>query len=302
MASSPNVAPHADYTCAWCGATGPGDALSCPSCGAAVDIRLRVTEAGWTELPAIADMTRIQFGHSTCQIEGSYVPVADMTLAEGDGVYFNHHVLLWFEPGVVVRGMSLKGAWKRLRAGLPLIMTEAHGPGRLAFSADAPGEVVALPLQPGQSVDVREHVLLVATSQVAYDWFTSGIWFTTGSGDDRETHYPLGQQMDRFTAPSAPGLLLLHGAGNVFVRQLAAGETVLVKPTSLLFKDSGVEMQLHIESARQNSSSFFTRIQRHVWVRLTGPGRVAVQSAFEHFHDEGNRVTNSPNSTTTRQW
>lgn len=302
MQSMAQTGSPTSYTCGWCGASGPGNALSCPSCGAAVDIRLRVTEAGWTELPAIADMTRIQFGHSTCQIEGAYVPVADMTLADGDGVYFNHHVLLWLQPGVTVRGMSLRGAWKRMRAGLPLIMTEALGPGRIAFSADAPGEIVALPLQPGQSVDVREHVLLVATSQVAYDWFAPDIWFTTGSGDDRETHYPLGQNMDRFNAPNAPGLLLLHGAGNVFVRRLAPGEQVLIKPTALLYKDSGVHMQLHVERVDNPSSGFLAVNQRHVWARLTGPGRVAMQSAFEHVHDEGRRLTSYPKTTTWRDW
>ena len=42
--------------------------------------------------------------------------------------------------------MSLAKAWKRLFAGLPLIMTQATGPGRIAFSKDRPGEVFALPI------------------------------------------------------------------------------------------------------------------------------------------------------------
>ena len=116
--------------------------------------------------------------------------------------------------------MSLKGAWKRMLAGMPLIMTQAVGPGRIAFSRDAPGEMIALPLQPGQAVDVREHLFMVATGAVTYDWFNSNIWFTTKEGDETETHYPLGMLLDRFQAPAAPGLLLLHAAGNVFVRHL----------------------------------------------------------------------------------
>ena len=99
---------------------------------------------------------------------------------------------------------------------------------------------IALPIQPGQAVDVREHVFMVATGQVAYDWFNTGIWFSTKNGDDTETHYPLGMFMDRFSATSQPGLLLLHAAGNAFVRGLAQGETILVKPTALLFKDTTV--------------------------------------------------------------
>ena len=38
-----------------------------------------------------------------------------------------------------------------------------------------------------------------------------------------------------------------YGAGNVFIRPLQPGETILVKPTALLYKDSSVAMQLHIE-------------------------------------------------------
>ena len=47
-------------------------------------------------------MARLQFGQSHCQIEGKYVPVADMNLAAGDSVYFTHHVLLWKDPAVTV--------------------------------------------------------------------------------------------------------------------------------------------------------------------------------------------------------
>ena len=123
-----------------------------------------------------------------------------------------------------------------MMAGMPLIMTQAHGPGHIAFSRDCPGEMIALPLQPGQSIDVREHLFLVATGDVSYDWFPTNIWFTTKEGDETETHYPIGMYMDRFTA-HGPGLLLLHAGGNVFVRTLAPGQTILVKPTAFLFKD-----------------------------------------------------------------
>jgi uncharacterized protein (AIM24 family) len=195
----------------------------------------------------------------------------------------------------------MKGAWKRMLAGMPLIMTQAEGPGHIAFSRDAPGELVALPLQPGQAVDVREHLFLVATDSVAYDWIQSGIWFTTKSGDETETHYPLGMFLDRFTSPQTPGLLLLHAAGNVFVRQLDPGQTILVKPTALLFKDPAVHMQLHFERPAGTWKSWRSWGDRYLWLRLRGPGRVAVQSAFEPFEDNGRNIT-SHSGATQRQW
>ncbi len=289
-------APLRVYTCGWCGQVSDGTALSCPACGAAVDVHAIVTNSGWVELPGRRDMAKIQFGQSFCQVEGNYVPVADMELAAGESVYFSHHMLLWKDTRVELGAMPMKGAWKRMLAGMPLIMAQAKGPGHIAFSRDAPGELVALPLQPGQAIDVREHLFLVATHSVTYDWIQSGIWFRTSNGDDSETYYPLGTFLDRFMAPQAPGLLLLHAAGNVFVRRLDAGQSILVKPTAFLFKDVDVQMHLHIE---RPAGSIWGN--RHVWLRLMGPGRVAVQSAFEPMEDDGNTIT-SHSGATERHW
>ena len=263
--------------CDWCGADIDATQLACPRCGATVKAPKIKTESGWAELPGRKDMAKLQFGDSFCQIEGLYVPVADVNLAASDSVYFTHHVLLWKDPQVNVTTMSLASGWKRMFAGLPLIMTQAQGPGHIAFSRDAPGEMIALPLQPGQEVDVREHLFMIATHSVTYDWFSTDVWYTTGSGDDRETHYPVGMFMDRFTAPQTPGLLLLHAAGNVFVRDLAPGQTILVKPTSLIFKDPSVQMQLHFEHPRAGFKlGWGSWSNRYYWLRLWGPGRVAV--------------------------
>jgi uncharacterized protein (AIM24 family) len=265
--------------------------LSCPSCGASVDVRTITTQSGWVKAPGRRDMARIQFGKSVCQIEGVYVPVADMNLSAEDSVYFAHHVLLWQDPQVHVSALSLKGAWKRVMAGMPVIMTQAKGPGHIAFSRDAAGEMVALPIQPGHAVDVREHLMVVATSAVVYDWFQTGVWFTTGTGDEKETHYPLGMYMDRFSAAQVPGLLILHASGNLFVRQLAPNQQILIKPTSLLFKDPSVKMQLHIEQPSVTWRAWSAWGERYLWLLLTGPGRVAVQSAFEPVEDNGSNMT-----------
>lgn len=285
------------HTCPWCGMVSDESQLSCPACGATLDRREISTQSGWAELPGRKDMAKLQFGNSFCQVEGAYVPAADFNLAPEDSVYFAHHVLLWKDPQVNITAMSLKGAWKRLLAGMPLVMTQAQGPGHIAFSRDAPGELIALPIQPGQAVDVREHIFMVATSHVTYDWFSTGIWFNTRSGNETETHYPLGMFMDRFYAPQAPGLLILHAAGNAFVRQLAPGQTILVKPTALLFKDPTVQMQLHIEYPNSPGSFWRSWSQRFLWLRLYGPGRVAVQSAFKHMEENGRTITRHSGAT-----
>ena len=295
----------ARYRCPWCGAETDPHNTSCPACGSPVDVRATVaTDSGWYELPPIKDMAKLQFGQSFCQIEGMYVPVADVELAAGDRVYFTHHLLLWKDTRVVVETMPLKGGWQRLFAGLPLIMTQAFGPGHIAFSRDEPGEMIAIPLHPGQTIDVREHVFMVATGSVQYDWFNTDIWFQTqqNSDDGPETHYPIGMYMDRFQAGQQPGLLILHGAGNVFVRTLQPGQTILIKPTALLYKDTAVNMNLHFEYPGNTWQSWRTWGNRYLWLRVTGPGRVAVQSSFTQIEDPGYNLAGWPYDTTQQQW
>jgi uncharacterized protein (AIM24 family) len=286
--------------CSWCGSPLDAAALSCPGCGGNVTEMAVSTRSGWLQLPGRKDMAKLQFGQSTCQIEGLYVPVADFNLAPGDTVYFAHHALLWKDSALAVTTMPLKGAWKRMFAGMPLIMTQAAGPGHIAFSRDLPGELIAVPIHPDQAVDVREHLFLTATGNVVYDWFQTGIWFSTKNGDETETHYPVGPFMDRFTSTGQPGLLLLHAGGNVFERSLAPGETMLVKPTALIFKDPTVQMHLHFERPQTGFMSWGSWGNRYLWLRVVGPGRVAVQSAFEHIHGEARSMQGHSYATETR--
>ena len=289
--------------CDWCGEPFPAGASACSRCGAMLKRATTVAQSGWVELPGRKDMAKLQFGNSFVQIEGAYVPVADFNLAPEDSVYFTHHVLLWKDASVVISSMSLSGGWKRLFAGLPLIMTQAQGPGHIAFSQDTPGELLAIPIHPGQEVDVKEHLFLAATGNVNYDYFPTNVWFSTRENDETDTKYPVGYFMDRFRALQTPGLLLLHAHGNVFIRNLGPNETILIKPGSLIFKDPTVQMHLHFEDAGsvQSSVLFFSSgvMSRHMWLRLIGPGRVAVQSVFAHDHIF-NLNDNSP--ATQRTW
>jgi len=305
------------YTCPWCRTQTVGTDLSCPTCGAPVDVQMRTTASGWIEIPPIADMARIQLGQSSGQIAGRFVPTAEITVAAGDSLYFPHPSLLWAEPAVDISAMSLRKAWTRHRAGLPLVMLEARGPGRIAFSHDTAGELLAVPLQAGAAVDVRENQMVVATGGVAYDWIDSGIWFQTrggapqdeaagakilrmgldigGIGGDRreerrdeiEWHFPVGQYIDRFTAGERPGAVLVQVGGNALLRDLGEGETILVKPPSLLFKDPSVGMQLHVEFPHAGMKFWRTWGNRYLWLRLSGPGRVALQSCYERLEDPG---------------
>ena len=299
----------ADYTCRYCRLASDGTAASCPHCGAPVDVRARVSDSGWQEQPAIADMARIQMGRSTCQVEGTYVPTADFGLVGDDWIYFSHHTLLWTDPSVRMKAMSMAGGWNRSLAGMPLIMMQAAGPdprsggrsGHIALSDDHPGEIIALPMSPGQSVIVREHRFLVATGNVTYTWEQANVWFTTQSGDEEEWEYPLGRYVDRFSATGAPGLLLLHSPGNTFIRDLGQGQTICIQPSAMLYADPSVGMALHFEYPAAGGLTWSRNYSyRHVWLRMWGPGRVAIQSVFERAETSGYIRRHSP--ATAARW
>ncbi len=270
------------YVCHYCRLPSDARGLSCPNCGAPVDVRAAVTDSGWVEQPAIKDMARIQFGQSFCQVEGTIVPSADFSLVAGDGVVFSHHTLLWTRPDTHLEAWAKGSFFNRMYAGMPLVLLRASGPGHVALSEDHPGEVVALPIPPGRGFLVREHAFLAATDSVDYTWKNSPVWLQVQKGNEAEFEYPIGPYLDLFvTGGGRPGLLLLHCPGNLFVRDLRPGQAILVQPGSWVYADTSVTFGLHAEYPASGGLRWGSHEYRTVWMRLQGPGRVAVRSIFE---------------------
>ena len=291
------------YICRYCRQPSDPSGVACPLCGAPINVAAVVSKSGWQKQPPIKDMARLQFGQSHVQIEGQQVPTADFSLAAGESIYFGHHTLLWLDPTTRLQAMSMAGGWKRMLAGLPIIMTQAIGPGHVALSDDHAGEIIALPLSQGQQIWVREHRFLAASGNLTYGFTANNVWIQTGSGNDQKTIYPLGYLGDVFSAQSGQSLVLLHAPGNTFVRDLAPGETILVQPTALLYRDVTVQAHLHIEYPRGSGGfSFFSSrySYRHVWLRLIGPGRVAMQSVFER--EEESEMITGISPATQQRW
>ena len=261
--------------CQWCQGMNDKSTLACHTCGAPLDIRNLVSESGWREAPRIRDMTEIHFGNSTCQVEGEVVPVAEINLGGGDAIFFEHHVMLWKTEQVPLSLLQLSGGLKRAFAGMPFLISVATGPGRIAFSRDATGELVVLPLHPNMELDVREHAFLLCSHHISYSFVRiKGLANILFGGQ--------GMYMDRFVATNTPGLLILHGYGNVFERRLAPGESIMVEPGAFLYKDSSVTMDVEFQKL---GTGFFGGTTMSL-ARMTGPGRVGIQSMYVHHHTE----------------
>ena len=257
--------------CKWCQGQNLPQATSCRSCGAPLDVRDVVSDSGWSAAPRIRDFTEIHFGNSTCQVEGQIVPVADVTLSDNDSIYFEHHTLLWRDERICISTMPLAGSVKRLLAGMPFVVTAACGDGHIAFSRDATGELVVLPLHPGMEMDVREHAFLLASHSIQYSFIRiKGLANIFFGGE--------GMFMDRFVTTNQSGLLILHGYGNVFQRTLKAGESILLEPGGFLYKDASVKMDIEL----QKLSTGLLGGAGLAMAKMTGPGRVGIQSMYHH--------------------
>jgi uncharacterized protein (AIM24 family) len=140
---------------------------------------------------------------------------------------------------------------------------------------------VALRLQPGQMVEVREHQFLVATSNVDY-----GFTFMQGAANILFSR--TGLFIDQFTCRGGEGMVLLHGYGNVFEKMLQPGETLDVEPGAWLWKDPSVQMSVTTVAGSQRGGGLFGAIgglmagASIVLNRFTGPGRLGLQSMTYH--------------------
>src|SRR5437016_39358 len=223
----------------------------------------------------------LHVGDMSITIDGELVPVVDVMLGNQLPIYFEHHILLWKHPGVQIGFKSMRGVAKRFFAGLQIFLTEAQGPGNIAFSRDSVGQIVALRLQPGQMVEVREHQFLVATSNVEYG-------FTYMKSIANILFSRTGLFIDQFTAQGSEGMVLLHGYGNVFEKNLAPGETLDVEPGAWLWKDPGVRMDVTTVAGSQRGGGFLGAIgglvagASIILNRFTGPGRIGIQSMSYH--------------------
>jgi uncharacterized protein (AIM24 family) len=284
------------YTCRYCRQDSEDPAI-CTRCGAPIDVTARVSDSGWMEQPMLSDMSRLQSGQVRCQIAGTVVPVAEFGLPDDETVYFPWSALLWTDTRTRLEPVQADPRHIDLVG-----LLEGRGPGHLGVSLDHAGELVAVPLRSGQRIQAGTRHFLCATGTLKYRINQTLVHYSRYKGSEQELEYPMGRYNLAFTASRGPGLLLLHSSGNVFIRDLGDDETILVQPTSLLYWDERVDLTLHLEYPRYPGK----RDPRHpsnyrcLWLRLRGPGRVAVQSMYEPVENEG--VPNPFSFASIKRW
>lgn len=163
------------------------------------------------------------FAGYTYHLDGELVPTLTVELSQGQSIYFEHHILLWKHTSINISIRQMKGAMKRMIAGMQIFVTEAGGNGQISFSRDGVGHIFGIHMKQGEELHVREHQFLAATNNIDYT-------FERVKGVANMLFGGTGFFIDKFHGAQGEGILWLHGYGNVFEVVLGQGEQIDVEP------------------------------------------------------------------------
>jgi len=212
------------------------------------------------------------FRGGTARISGSLVPELVFDLDGSDGIFFEHHTLLWKDAPLTIELKKLPGGIKRKIAGLDFFLTMSRGPGRIAFSHDAPGKIIDHHLEPGQTLLVREHHFLAATDNLDYTFErVKGVRSMLFGGS--------GFFVDKFSASKGTASVWVMGNGDVYEATLGQGEQIDIEAGSWLYRDPSVRMEAVTMGLK---TGLFGGGGKLTWNRFTGPGRVGIQTMFHN--------------------
>lgn len=203
------------------------------------------------------------------QIQGEVIPVLQVELGPVP-VYFVQHNILWKDPQVQINQKTLSSEYKRKLGKKTLIMTEAKGPGNIAFSFGHTGTIVPVFLKAYESIDVKEHQFVAATDNVEFSCVkmqkVSELFLEGG-----------GTFIDTFSCRQGEGLVWLQGLGDVSEINLSEGQQIDVKAENWVYKNKSVKM----ESIFQDFSSGFLPGDANQLMlnRFIGPGKVGMQTS-----------------------
>ncbi|MDE1819870.1 MAG: AIM24 family protein [Euryarchaeota archaeon] len=179
-------------------------------------------------------------------------------------------ILVYCDPTIRfhMRPFTRGGAGATLKrtviGGIPYRLQVFSGPGYAAFSRCGPGEVRILELAPGETVEVAEHSLLLASASVKYD-----VFYVKGTG---RVGRMVGFWMDRLTGP---GTIAIHGHGNIQSFELPPTEVFDVDHGAVLLKHDSVRLEAFNQPIGQD---LLGRAMSYEALRVRGPGKLLLQT------------------------
>lgn len=205
-------------------------------------------------------------------IKGTTMPILEIDLKRGESVFTESGGMAWMSDGLNMetsgRGGGLGGFLGRAISGESLFYTtytcEANE-GRITFTPEVPGHIIAMQLQAGQSIIGQKDSFMCAedgvTSEIHFKQ-KLGVGFFGGEGFI----------MQKITGP---GTAFFEIGGEVHQKELKPGEVLKVDPGHVAMHDPSIEYE--IERVKGVKNIFFGG-EGLFLAKLTGPGKVWLQS------------------------
>lgn len=209
------------------------------------------------------------------EITGTTLPVLQIQIQPGEVIVAETGQLAWMTEGVALNTTTQTGGARgwfgaigRALSGGGLFMTEfstPDGPGGVAFAAHMPGQILAMPVEPGRAYLVHRNGFLCATQGVTLGTafqqsFKAGLFGGAGF---------LLQKIE------GHGTAWVELGGDIVPYDLPAGRSMLVHPGLVgMFEDS---VSFEVTRFRGIKNILFGGDGLFL-VRLTGPGRIWLQT------------------------
>ena len=203
-------------------------------------------------------------------ITGTTMQTVAIDLAAGERLFSQTATMAWMSDGIRMdthTGGGLFAGLKRAVSGGGLFVTEfsAETDGHVAFAPRFPGQIVAVQLVTGQTLNCRKETFLCAESSVTLDIAFQqrlGAGFFAGEGF----------VMQRVTGP---GMVFLDLSGEVVEKVLSPGERLHVHAGHIGMQEPSVDIDIRMMRGFRNilfgGEGLFL-------ATLTGPGKVWLQS------------------------
>jgi len=205
------------------------------------------------------------------RIEGTVMQMLEVQLNQGEAIYTESGGMAWMSDGIEMstntRGGLLSGLGRAM-AGESLFMTtytNTRGQGRIVFTPEAPGKVIALNLNAGQTVICQKDAFMCAQNSVSLE-----IHFRKRLGAGL-----FGGEGFILQKVTGPGGVFFEIPGEVVSYNLAAGERLLIDPGHIAMFEPTVDYDITMVRGIRN---IFFSGEGLFLATLTGPGRVWLQT------------------------
>lgn len=203
-------------------------------------------------------------------IKGNTLPYVEVTLNEGESIKCEGGSMSWMSPNLKMetKGGGIGKMFSKAFTGESIFhnkYTCTSGTGMIAFASSFPGQIMALNIEPGKEIICQKSAFLASTEGVERSVFFQkklGAGFFGGEGFI----------MQKLTGR---GVAFVEIDGSVEIKELAAGEQIIIDTGYMALMDSTCSMDIKSVGGVKNSllggEGLFNTV-------VTGPGKVYLQS------------------------